>query len=220
MLTLVILPIVSCFFLIGFGYFIFRAWKEKTRVGDEITRTRGNIMLVRNISIALLLLSTGNLLDTAVPFPFPFVGSVSVYFSLLTGLIGGVMLYFYAKPKIQEALMLAERTGGYLTLIVMMRKLGLSERMVRKTMQEMLRLEMITVLNPSKKKLPEIVFLVKNFSGKTPQSESPSENADEKIREQFQSGGVDIHVDDVNNMLLGGSLNLGQSGRPERRDPL
>lgn len=222
MVPMIFLPIISCLFLAASGYFVYEAWIAKSRARDEIAILRGKLKVQRNTSLFLLCIAVGNLLDTNVPFPFPFVGNVSIYFSALTGFVGIILFFLYSRPKVEESLVLAERTGGYLTLMVMMIKLGLSRRMVDKTLKEMLRTGMVIIRNPDKKKLPEIVFLVSNFSGnpKQPQSGSLFKNDGGQIRPQSQHDRGNVNVDDINNMLLSGSMNLGQSGRPQPRSRL
>jgi hypothetical protein len=195
MINYVLLPIISCLFLVGAIRFGFKAWKRNQNEIDEVKRTRGKLEFQRNLSWSLLLLSFGNMLDAQVYFPFPLVGRASMTLSLLTGLVGGFYwVKHYMRPKTEEALMLSEKTDGFLTLAIMMRKLGLSQYVAEKTLSRMLRDQMVTIRNPSKKMVAQIVFFVSN-------NDASVFRRDEEPDQSFQEP-EEVDVDEINERFI------------------
>ena len=218
-----ILIIASCLLLAIAAYLIGTAWRDIIKARDELEKIHKRLNLEKSIGWGALLLSVGNILDIQVPFPFPFVGPSALYFTGLSAIVGIVFLVrYYTLSKVPALLALAEKTNGYLTKVVIMRKLGLPENLVERTLRKMLKSHDLLILNPDKQYLADIIFLVRSFSGKIPVADekvaprtvSPEEQ-DAELRRQHGDV-VDLGVDEINNMLLRGSLNLGGSGRPVR----
>jgi len=138
---------------------------------------------------------------------------------------GCVFLYkFYFQPKVREYLILADLTHGYLTKMLVLRKLGLPESVIKRTFKHLLQNGDVLILNPDKQRLSDLIFLVRSYSGrlsgedtmkKEEGKEAKEPTSDDEIREQHMNV-VEMGVDQLNDALLHGSLTLGRSGRPVR----
>ncbi|MFH1211126.1 MAG: hypothetical protein V1645_04400 [archaeon] len=212
---ILILSAVSTIGLVITLYFLYTSWQRTKQTRDELQQIREKWLFQKNLGWGMVVISALNLIDSGSPFPFPFVGQLSVYFSVLCIIIGCIFLYRYWKPKVSEYLALAERTKGYLTKVVIMRRLGFSEPLTIRTLRHMIHSGDVLVLNPDKEYLSEMIFLVRSFSGRLERESDkpPAQNSDDDIREQH-SHMTERGVDEVNRMILEGTLNLGRSGRP------
>lgn len=228
---LIAMAVVSLLMLIGLGFMVVIEMKKISAIKDDFSKIRKSLALKRLVGWGAIILGVANLLDAEYPFPIPLVGAPAIYMSVLCIIAGSVILIMYFRPKIDEMLTLAEKTGGYITLIAAMRKLGISQGLVEKTIRQMLRDKLIIVLNTDKEQLADLIFLVRSFSGNIPEQQaepaaaqannagtqnSNGGSADEHIRRQHQNV-TDMGVGELNERLLFGTLDLGHSGRPTHR---
>lgn len=226
-----LMSVVSTLMLAGLVYWIVTEMKKISQIRDDFIKIRKSLALKRIIGWGAIILGVANLLDAEFPFPIPLVGMPAIYLSALCIMGGGITLFIYFQPKINEILLLAEKTGGYITLIVAMRRLGISKGMVEKTLRKMLRDKLIIVLNTEKEQLADLIFLVRSFSGNIPQPQAEpvvgqentagaqtgnGRNPDDDVRRQHQNV-AEMGVGELNERLLFGTLDLGRSGRPTRR---
>jgi len=233
-----LLPVLSTALLIFAGFMMFRSWKKKVEfTDDEVAQARGRIRWLHQWGWGMIIIAFANIVKLNIPFPFPFVGEVSLYFSGLVALAGGIFLALYSMPKVNETLLVAARTNGILTETVLITWLGLSESLVEATLRKMMRLNLILPINPQETLISKIIFVARGVVPQRPQAatrtgaasgeredgsahaeNSPEANPgtpldDSQIVQQYQ-GIAERGVDAVNQMLLMGSLTLGQSGHP------
>jgi len=196
------------------AYMIVSAYKDTKKLSDEIQQIKAKLKLMKNTGWGLIILSITNL----SPYLVRIEGMVFLGISGPLFLLGAVILYLYYMPKIDETLAVAEKTDGILTQVVLMRALGLSMGITKKTLTKLMKEKLVLVLNPDEEDLVELIFLVRTFSGRVkPKAarESPGQETDEDTRNNHQDI-VDLGVDKINEMILRNSLNLGPSGRPVR----
>ena len=233
-----ILPLFSTILLACAAYMMWRGWRKKVEdPRDEVARLRGRLGWYHQWGWAFIILAAANIIDLSVPFPFPFKGQVSLYFSVLTAIAGCTFLILYSLPKVNETLLVASRTNGILTEALLMRELGLSNKLVEDTLRKMMRLDLVVPINQQETKLSRLIFVARGAAFQSPQAvirpveiasgeeSSPPHGAnrpeansettvdDSQILAQYGHIG-EMDVDTVNQMLLMGSLTLGQSGRP------
>jgi hypothetical protein len=224
MIPIVILPAISTILLLAVSIWVIKVWQEKASIKNEIDKIKNLLEFKRKLGTGLLIISFANLIDLESMFPFPFVGMQSAYFSGLLIICGSWLLFQHSRPKVAEILALAEKTQGYLTEVVIMTKLGLSHKLVKRTVRRMQKDGLLIILNPAKDQvLAEILFLVRSYSGVTRNQSVPSEASaqtavepeqrDEEIRRSHQEV-VDLGVDEVSRRLFAGTLHVGLSGRP------
>jgi len=229
---MILICLSSGLLLIG-AYIMVTAWMEMKRAPNEIEKVRRRLNWHKNLGWGIVILSLGNAVDFNFPFPFPFVGLSAVYMTFFALCAGLIILYrYYYLAKVQEYLVIADTTNGYLTKMLILRRLGLPESVIKMTFRKMQEDGDLIILNPDKQYLSELIFLVRSYSGILPaqpaqgtpeqrregtteQAAEQPRDSDDAIREQHRNV-VEMGVDAVNEALLRGSLNLGRSGRPVR----
>lgn len=238
-----ILIAISCTFLAIAGWIMYRTYCEADKIRDKTERYKRKLIWKKNNAIFLGLVSIGNLFDTGSPIPIPLVGLPSVLFSV--GLaIGSFWMYSqYRAPKDVEALELASELPipGYLTLIVLRTKMGLTHKQAIMTLNSLVENDEVVILNPEEKRVSERIYLVRGYSGR-PRAAAQAGNgqppgngqAEESFWNQgqadadgqTQAGHTDDDIrfqhwevasstaDEVSRMILEGTFEVGQNGQP------
>jgi hypothetical protein len=184
-------------------YYIAMAANQVWQANGEIQKIKLKWNLQKNLGWNLLLIAVANM----IPHPFPFIGPGMIFFSCLCVLFGCVFLFrYYVLLKVGDFLALAEKTNGYLTLVVVMRRLGFSHDIAEKTFRNMVDSKHLIILNPDKLHLPEILFFARSFGGKLPGNKN-AVNDDLPLGTDDEIRGAHSHmtskrIDDINMAIL------------------
>jgi hypothetical protein len=195
--------------------------KRISEARDEFVKIRKGLTIKKLLGWGLLIFGGTHLILPELKF---LAGVFAMPLSIISVVAGLAFLYNYYQPKIAESLSVAERTNGYLTLVVLMRRLGLTQKLGMKTLRRMVKDDLVLVLNPDPvnpkdQKITKMILLVRGFSGRLPgtsentAASSATPTTDDEIRDQH-SHVTERGVDDINRMILEGTLDLGRSGRP------
>ena len=158
-----------------------------------------------------------NMLDAGLPFPIPLTGHIAIYVSLFILFPSlYVLINSLLPPTIRTVEEVAKTTNGYITSAILINFLDVSDRISERLVCDLFMKGYLDIKNRVTDDTPISRWLC-IFAGV---SREQTDTTPHQVRDQnmslteYTSENPEMSVDDINDALLGGSLNLGQSGQP------
>lgn len=159
-----------------------------------------------------------NLLDAGTPFPIPFTGHIAVYLSILILIPSAIVLsYSLLKPSARIIEDVAKITNGYILSSVLIHYLHISTDTADDIVMNLFQKGYLDIMNKitNDTPIPQWVCIFIGIAGESQQTEQQRNMArdDNLNMEEYTSTNKNLNVRDINQMLLGGSFNVGESGQ-------